>query len=62
MVNGFTGQILKLDLEGKVVGVFGKAGTGAGEFGEAHYLTVSPKGEIYIADVTKGVMKFVPAK
>jgi DNA-binding beta-propeller fold protein YncE len=62
MVNGFTGQILKLDLDGKVVGVFGKAGTGPGEFGEAHYLTVSPKGEIYIADVTKGVLKFVQKK
>ncbi len=62
MVNGFTGQILKLDLDGKVVGVFGKPGAGPGEFGEAHYLTVSPKGEIYIADVTKGVLKFVPKK
>ncbi|MEI9812087.1 MAG: peptidyl-alpha-hydroxyglycine alpha-amidating lyase family protein [Acidobacteriota bacterium] len=62
MVNGFTGQILKLDLDGKVLGVFGKPGTGPDEFGEAHYLTVSPKGEIYIADVTKGVMKFVVKK
>jgi DNA-binding beta-propeller fold protein YncE len=55
MVNGFTGQILRLDLEGKVLGVYGKAG----EFGEAHNVAVSPKGEIWVADVTKGVLKYV---
>src|SRR5580698_4202285 len=36
MVNGFAGQILKLDLDGKVLAVIGKPGTGVGEFGEAH--------------------------
>src|SRR5262245_26059133 len=55
MVNGFTGQILQLDLEGKVLGVYGKMG----EFGEAHNVAVSPKGEIFVGDVTKGVLKFV---
>jgi sugar lactone lactonase YvrE len=55
MVNGFTGQILQLDLEGKVLGVYGKMG----EFGEAHNVSVSPKGEIFVGDVTKGVLKFV---
>jgi streptogramin lyase len=55
MVNGFTGQILQLDLEGKVLGVYGKMG----EFGEAHNVTVSPKGEIFVGDVTKGILKFV---
>ncbi|MEP6962804.1 MAG: hypothetical protein ABI995_12050 [Acidobacteriota bacterium] len=59
MVNGFTGQILKLDLNGKVLAVMGKPGDAPGEFGEAHYIAVSPKGEIFIADVTKGVQKFV---
>ena len=59
MSNGFTGQILKLDMDGKVLAVMGKPGDGPGEFGEAHEITVSPKGDIYIADVTKGVMKFV---
>lgn len=60
MVNGFTGQILKLDLDGKVLAVAGKAGDQPGEFGEAHYVAVSPKGDIYVADVVKGVQKFVP--
>ena len=55
MVNGFTGQILQLDLEGKVLGVYGKMG----EFGEAHNVAVSPKGEIFVGDVTMGILKFV---
>lgn len=55
MVNGFTGQILKLDLDGKVLSVYGKMG----EFGEAHNVAVNPKGEIFVGDVTKGVLKFV---
>lgn len=55
MVNGFTGQILQLDLEGKVLGVYGKMG----EFGEAHNVAVNPKGEIFVGDVTKGILKFV---
>jgi DNA-binding beta-propeller fold protein YncE len=59
MVNGFTGQILKLDMDGKVLAAMGRPGDGPGEFGEAHYITVSPKGELYVADVIKGVMKFV---
>lgn len=59
MVNGFAGQILKMDLDGNVQAVLGKPGTALGEFGEAHYIAVSPKGDLYIADVTKGVQKFV---
>jgi DNA-binding beta-propeller fold protein YncE len=59
MVNGFAGQILQLDLEGKVLAVTGKPGTGLGEFGEAHFIAVSPKGELFVADVTSGVHKFV---
>jgi streptogramin lyase len=55
MVNGFTGQILRLDLEGKVLGVYGKMG----EFGEAHNVAVNAKGEVFVGDVTKGVLKFV---
>ena len=59
MVNGFTGQILKLDLDGKVLSATPKMMEGLGEFGEAHHVAVSPKGEIFVADVTKGVQKFV---
>lgn len=60
MVNGFAGQLLKMDLDGKVLGATGKPGKGLGEFGEAHVIAVSPKGEVYIADsVNATVQKFV---
>jgi DNA-binding beta-propeller fold protein YncE len=60
MVNGFTGQLLKLDLDGKVLSATGKPGKGLGEFGEAHMIAVSPKGDVYIADsVNANVQKFV---
>jgi DNA-binding beta-propeller fold protein YncE len=60
MVNGFAGQLLRLDLNGNVLGAVGKSGKGVGEFGEAHYVAVSPKGEIYVADtVNSAVQKFV---
>jgi len=60
MVNGFAGQLLKLDLDGKVLAAVGKPGNGVGEFGEAHFIAVSPKGEIYVADsVNRAVQKFV---
>jgi streptogramin lyase len=60
MVNGFAGQILRMDLDGKVLAAVGKPGNGVGEFGEAHFVAVSPKGEIYVADsVNRAVQKFV---
>jgi sugar lactone lactonase YvrE len=60
MVNGFAGQLLRLDLNGKVLAAMGKPGKGLGEFGEAHFVTVSPKGEIYVADtVNSKLTKFV---
>ena len=60
MVNGFAGQVLRLDLDGKVLAAVGKSGKGTGEFGEAHAITVGPKGEIWVADsVNSAVQKFV---
>jgi sugar lactone lactonase YvrE len=62
MVNGFAGQLLRMDLDGKVLAAVGKPGAAGtwGEFGEAHFIAVSPKGEIYIADsVNRAVQKFV---
>jgi DNA-binding beta-propeller fold protein YncE len=59
-VNGFTGQILRMDLDGKVLAVTGKPGKASGEFGEAHFIAVSPKGEIWVADsVNANVQRFV---
>jgi DNA-binding beta-propeller fold protein YncE len=60
MVNGFAGQLLRLDLDGRVVAATGKPGKGLGEFGEAHSLAISPKGEIFVADTVTSVLhKFV---
>jgi DNA-binding beta-propeller fold protein YncE len=60
MVNGFAGQILQMDLNGQVLAATGKAGTGPGEFGEAHVIAVSPKGDIYVADsINSALLKFV---
>jgi sugar lactone lactonase YvrE len=60
MVNGFAGQLLRLDLEGNVLAATGKPGKDLGEFGEAHVIAVSPKVEIYIADTVNSTLhKFV---
>jgi len=60
MVNGFAGQVLKLDLDGKVLAAMGKPGKGPGEFGEAHMIAVNSKGDIYVADsVNATLVKFV---
>ncbi|MBV8729347.1 MAG: hypothetical protein JO336_06020 [Acidobacteriia bacterium] len=60
MVNGFAGQLLKLDMNGNVLAATGKPGKGLGEFGEAHFVAVSPKGEIYVADTVNATLhKFV---
>jgi hypothetical protein len=60
MVNGFAGQLVQLDLSGKVLAATGKPGTALGEFGEAHFIAISPKGDLYVADSVNGALvKFV---
>jgi sugar lactone lactonase YvrE len=60
MVNGFAGQVLRLDLNGKVLAALGKPGKGPGEFGEAHMIAVNQKDEIFVADsVNAALVKFV---
>jgi DNA-binding beta-propeller fold protein YncE len=62
MVNGFAAQVLRLDLNGTVLAALGKPGKGPGEFGEAHMIAVSPKGELFVADSVNGTLqKFVAA-
>ena len=61
MVSGFAGEILRLDKNGKALGATGQPGAGLGEFGEAHYMTMDPRGVIYVADtVSARLHKFVP--
>jgi sugar lactone lactonase YvrE len=60
MVNGFAGQVVRMDLNGKVLAALGKPGKGPGEFGEAHMIAVSPRDELYVADsVNAALVKFV---
>ena len=53
MVSGFAGEILKLDESGRAVGANGQPGRGLGEFGEAHYMTLAPNGDIWVADTVR---------
>ena len=53
MVSGFSGEILQLDADGKPIGATGQPGSGLGEFGEAHYMTIAENGDIYVADTVK---------
>ena len=60
LASGFAGEILRLDKNGKAVGATGQPGKGLGEFGEAHYMTLTPDGDIYVADTVKPALhKFV---
>jgi sugar lactone lactonase YvrE len=60
LVTGFAGQILKLDVNGKATAATGQPGKGLGEFGEAHYMAIGPRSEIYVADtVGSRLHKFV---
>lgn len=51
MTTGFDAQIVKLDMQGRVLGVTGSSGDGPNQYGEAHFLAVNGESEIFIADV-----------
>ena len=62
LAHGHCGEIMKLDLEGNVVGQIEGAGQGKalGKYGEAHYIAVSPRDEIFVADTLNWrVQKYV---
>ena len=62
LAHGHTGQIMTLDLNGNVLGVMDGAGNGKtlGKYGEAHYIAVSPRGEVFVADTLNWrVQKYV---
>ncbi len=62
LAHGHCGEIMKLDLAGNVVGQIEGAGQGKtlGKYGEAHYIALSPRGEIFVADTLNWrVQKYV---
>src|SRR3974390_874881 len=62
LAHGHTGEIMKIDLNGNVVGKMEGAGQGKalGKYGEAHYIAVSPRYEIFVADTLNWrVQKYV---
>jgi len=60
LANGHAGQIMKLDRAGAILGMTGKQGKALGQFGEAHFIALSPKAEIYVADTLNWrVQKYV---
>ncbi len=50
MAHGHTGKIMKLDLNGNVLGMTGGQGKGPNRYGEAHFLALDRKEDIYVAD------------
>jgi DNA-binding beta-propeller fold protein YncE len=50
LAHGHTGKIIKLDLHGNVLGATGGQGKGPNRYGEAHFLALDRKEDIYVAD------------
>lgn len=61
MADGRNNRVLKLNLEGQVLGVLGSPGKKPGQFAYAHHLAVSSRGELYVSEILNWrVQKFVP--
>ena len=50
MAHGHAGKIIKLDLNGRVLGATGGQGKGPNRYGEAHFLALDRREDIYVAD------------
>lgn len=50
MAHGHSGKIMKLDLHGKVLGATGSQGKAPGQFGEAHFIAMNARDDIFVAD------------
>ena len=59
ITTGFDGELAKVDMDGNVLGAIGSPGTGNGQFGEAHALTLDSEHNVYIGDVIlRRIQKF----
>jgi DNA-binding beta-propeller fold protein YncE len=60
MADGYNNRILKLNLNGEVLGVVGSSGKLPGQLDYCHHLAVGPSGSIYVAEIKNWrVQKFV---
>ena len=60
LAHGHTGLVKKLDWQGNVLGETGGQGKTLGRFGEAHYIAVSGRGEVFVTDTLNWrVQKYV---
>jgi len=48
-----TGEIYKMELDGTIVGKFGKPGKQLGEFGTVHEIDCRNENEILVAEITR---------
>jgi len=51
MCDGLNNRVVKLNLEGQILGVLGSYGKTAGKFDFAHHMTVDQDGSIYVAEI-----------
>ena len=63
MADGRNNRLLRLTLEGKVLGQIGEFGKLTGQFDFCHHLAAGPNGAVYVAEIKNWrVQKFVPAR
>lgn len=51
MCDGLNGRIVKLNLEGQILGVLGSPGRIPGRLTSAHHIAVDSRGDIYVAEI-----------
>jgi hypothetical protein len=60
LAHGHAGQVMQLAPDGSVLGITGQQGKALGQFGEAHFIAVSGRNEIFVADTLNWrVQKYV---
>ena len=60
MSDGYANRVLKLDLEGKILGALGTPGRSPGQFSYVHHIAIGKNGEIYVSEILNWrVQKFV---
>ena len=61
IADGYNDRILKVTLEGKVLGAFGTNGRMPGELNFAHHLAIDPSGNIFVSEIKNHrAQKFSP--